>query len=179
MKRKWHHPEEPSTGRRYFRSIAELEGAPESPEWYGQEFPEGVAEMDDAALGLFETLLALPDPDLQTAIVSGEGLEGATLGAYRALEGRIAATEPEWTIELLPPIGELPQNIGFDENGPTPEGAQALATVEWAAQRIDLPIVLIGPEAQAAQAAELLASRGISVTVRNGAGPLRADWGGM
>ncbi len=46
MKRKWHHPEEPRTGRRYFRSIAELEGAPESPEWFGQEFPEGVAEME-------------------------------------------------------------------------------------------------------------------------------------
>ena len=119
------------------------------------------------------------DRTRRRATVRAEVLEGATLGAYRALEGRIAATEPEWTIELLPPIGELPQNIGFDDNGPTPEGAQALATVEWAAKRIDLPIVLTGSEAQATQAAELLASRGISVTVRNGAGPLRADWGGM
>lgn len=118
------------------------------------------------------------DRTRRRATVRAEVLDGATLTAYRALEERIAATEPEWTIELLPPIGELPQNIPFDENGPTPAGAQALATVEWASKRIDLPIVLVGPQAQASAAAELLASRGVSVTVRPGGVPLSADWGG-
>ena len=73
---------------------------------------------------------------------------------------------------------DLPDEIAFDETGPTPDGAQALATVEWASKRIDLPIVLIGPQDQATQAAELLAQRGVSVSVRNGISPLRADWGG-
>lgn len=112
------------------------------------------------------------------AIVRAERLEGATLAAYRGLEMRIAATEPDWVIELMPPIGELPQRIDFGEDGPTPEGARALGVIEWAAQRIDLPIVLIGPQDTASQAAELLARRGVSVTVREGPAPLRADWGG-
>ena len=130
-------------------------------------------------------LVAGVDEDMVTvdrtrrrATVRAEVLEGATLAAYRALEMRIAATEPEWSIELLPPIGDLPREIAFSEDGPTPEGAQALATIEWAASRIDLPIVLIGPQAQATEAAELLAGRNVSVTVRSGPGPLRADWGG-
>lgn len=119
------------------------------------------------------------DRTRRRATVRAEVLDGATLAAYRALESRISATEPNWTIELLPPIVELPQEIGFDESGPTPEGAQALATIEWASKRIDLPIVLVGPEDEATQAAELLAQRGVSVTVRAGSGPLRADWGGQ
>lgn len=117
------------------------------------------------------------DRTRRRATVRAEVLDGATLAAYRALEQRIARTEPQWTIELIPPIGELPQEIAFGEEGPTPEGAQALATIEWAASRIDLPIMLVGPQAQGTQAAELLGSRGVSVTVEQGAAPLRARWG--
>lgn len=118
------------------------------------------------------------DRTRRRATVRAERLDGATLAAYRALEMRIAATEPDWNIELLPPIGELPQEIAFGEDGPTPEGARALAVVEWASKRIDLPIILIGTPEEATQAAELLASRGVSVSVRNRSGPLRAEWGG-
>ncbi len=118
------------------------------------------------------------DRTRRRATVRAERLDGATLAAYRALELRIAETEPDWTVELLPPIGELPQIIAFDEDGPTPEGAQALAVVEWASKRIDLPIVLIGNAQQTTQAAEILAGRGVSVSVRSGSGPMRADWGG-
>ncbi len=119
------------------------------------------------------------DRTRRRATVRAQRLEGATLAAYRALEMRIAATEPDWTVELLPPIGALPGAIGWDEDGPTPEGAQALSVIEWAANRIDLPIILIGPQERASDAAELLAQRGVSVTVRSGPGPLRADWGGQ
>ncbi|EAQ28965.1 membrane protein, putative [Erythrobacter sp. NAP1] len=119
------------------------------------------------------------DRTRRRATVRAEVLDGATLAAYRALEMRIADTEPDWFIELLPPIGELPDNIPFGEDGPTPAGAQALAVIEWSAERINLPIVLVGPQEQASQAAELLAQRGVSVTVRPGAAPLRADWGGQ
>ncbi len=118
------------------------------------------------------------DRTRRRATVRAERLDGATLAAYRVLETRIAATEPEWTIELLPPIGELPQVITFGEDGPTPEGAQALMVIEWAAARVDLPIALVGPEVEATQAAELLAGRGVGVEVRPGPAPLRAEWGG-
>ena len=118
------------------------------------------------------------DRTRRRATVRAERLDGATLAAYRALEMRIAATEPDWTIELLPPIGELPSEIAFGEDGPTPEGAQALAVVEWAARRVDLPILLVGNPIQTTQAAEILARRGVSVSVQEGFGPLRAEWGG-
>lgn len=117
------------------------------------------------------------DRTRRRAMVRAERLDGATLAAYKALETRIAETEPEWTIELLPPMVDLPQNITFGEDGPTPEGAQSLAVIEWAAERIDLPVVLVGPSGQAAQAAELLGGRGVNVSVRSGNGPLRAEWG--
>ncbi|MGB3710277.1 MAG: DUF389 domain-containing protein [Erythrobacter sp.] len=117
------------------------------------------------------------DRTRRRAMVRALRLEGATLASYRALERRIAATEPDWTVELLPPLGELPSRIPFDEDGPTPEGARALAVIQWAAARFDLPIVLVGPEEDASRAAELLGGRGVSVTTRDGDGPLRAQWG--
>ncbi len=112
------------------------------------------------------------------ATVRAQRLDGATLAAYRALEMRIAASEPDWTIELLPPVGELPAVIAWSEDGPTPEGAQALAVVEWAARRVNLPIALVGPEEQANEAAQLLQQRGVSVSTRTGGDELSAEWGG-
>ena len=118
------------------------------------------------------------DRTRRRATVRAQRLDGATLAAYRALELRIAATEPDWIIELLPPPGELPSVIGYGEGGPTPEGVQALAVVEWAAARTNLPIALVGPQEQAEEAAGLLADRGVSVSVRSAPGELRAEWGG-
>jgi len=117
------------------------------------------------------------DRTRRRATVRAGRLDGATLAAYRALEMRIAATEPDWAIELFPPTVELPDAIPFGEDGPTPEGAQALETIEWAASRIDLPIVLTGNARDTTMAAELLARSGVSVTVQRGSGVMRADWG--
>jgi molybdopterin-containing oxidoreductase family iron-sulfur binding subunit len=41
MKRTWHHPAEPKTGRRYWRSVAELEGRADFLNKAGIEFPNG------------------------------------------------------------------------------------------------------------------------------------------
>ena len=117
------------------------------------------------------------DRTRRRAVVRAEPLDGATLAAYRMLEARIAATEPDWTIELLPPVGALPASIPFGETGPTAEGAGALDVIEWSARRIDLPIVLLGPEADTARTAELLGRRGVTVETREGEGPVRAVWG--
>ncbi|KEO85374.1 membrane protein [Erythrobacter sp. JL475] len=156
---------------------AQLSAARANEEAVALERAEDLATRLALVAGVTEDEVTV-DRTRRRATVRAERLDGATLAAYRALEARIAATEPDWMIELLPPIGDLPDEIAFDETGPTPEGAQALATVEWASKRIDLPIVLIGPSDQATQAAELLAQRGVSVTVRSAGGPLRADWGG-
>ena len=127
--------------------------------------------------GVSESVVTI-DSGRRRATVRAQRLEGATLAAYRALEMRISETEPDWVIELLPPVGDLPSEITFGEEGPTPEGAQALAVIEWAANRTNLPIVLQGPEAEATLAAEMLTERGITVTTQSDFGPLRAEWGG-
>ncbi|MEO0871726.1 MAG: DUF389 domain-containing protein, partial [Pseudomonadota bacterium] len=130
------------------------------------------------------------DRTRRRAMVRAERLDGASLAAYRALETRVAATEPEWTIELLPPISDLPQSIGFEEvdieqGNPeagtklavSAQGRDALGVIEWAAARINVPIMLVGPREQAELAQAELANRGVSVTIQDASGPLRAEWG--
>ncbi|MEP1423074.1 MAG: TIGR00341 family protein [Erythrobacter sp.] len=118
------------------------------------------------------------DSTRRRATVRAVRLDGAEFAAYRTLEMRIAATEPDWVIELLPPVGDLPGGVEFDDDGLTSEGAEALAVIEWAAKRTGLPIVLTGSEAQAEQAAERLRNNGVSVEVEPSFGPVRADWAG-
>lgn len=117
------------------------------------------------------------DRTRRRAVVRAQPLEGATLAAYKALEQRIAATEPEWTIELLPPAAALPSEIPFDENGPTMAGTRALSVIEWASKRVDAPIVLSGDPERATRAADILAASGVTVTIVPGVGDLRAEWG--
>ena len=133
------------------------------------------------------------DRTRRRATVRAERLEGADLSAYRQLEQRIARTEPDWTIELLPPISNLPQAITFETVrieapgddtstetalAPTQEGRRALAVIEWAASRFDMSITLAGPIDDARRAQAILAERGVAVDIQSGRAPLRAEWGG-
>jgi len=107
------------------------------------------------------------------ALVRAQRLEGAGLPAYRALEQRIAASVPEWRIELIPPALPLPASIpGTSEPG----ADEAIELVGWAAQRLGRGVVLTGPAEAAAAAAETLRAEGVSVTTRPGTAPLRAGW---
>ena len=47
MKRVLHHPDEPKTGRRYWRSLGQMEDTQESREWVEREFPEGASELTE------------------------------------------------------------------------------------------------------------------------------------
>ena len=122
------------------------------------------------------------DRQRRRAMVRARPLDGATLAAYRTLEARIAATEPDWRIELLPPVRPLPtiafEQLPADENGedaandedgamaPTVAGTSALATVQWAAQRTGLPVSLSGERSIVALTRAHLERSG--VTVREG-----------
>ncbi|MEM1196166.1 MAG: TIGR00341 family protein [Pseudomonadota bacterium] len=128
------------------------------------------------------------DRTRRRALVRAERLDGASLAAYRALELRIAETEPEWTIELLPPLSDLPGAIGFetaeaqDEGeepimAPSAQGQAALETIAWASGRFDMPITLVGPPGEAALARDLLAQKGVATETKRGPSPLRAQWG--
>ena len=46
MKRVFHHPPEPATGKRYWRSLGELNNTPEFRQWLEREFPQGAAELN-------------------------------------------------------------------------------------------------------------------------------------
>ncbi len=78
MKRIWHHPEEPKTGKRYWRSLNQLAQTPASLEARIREFPEGVEAMKDEA-------------DAETSRRSFLKL----MGASTALAGMAACRRPE------------------------------------------------------------------------------------
>src|SRR5437773_3063930 len=46
MKRVFHHPPEPSTGKHYWRGLGELNNTPEFRQWLEREFPVGAAELN-------------------------------------------------------------------------------------------------------------------------------------
>lgn len=148
-----------------------------------RERDERAASGRAAALTARLTLAAGVSPDevlidegRRRALVRARRLDGAGLATYRMLETRIKASEPEWTIELIPPASELPSAIPFDDAEPTAAGAQALGLIGWAAQRTARGVVLTGPAAQTEAAAAILRAQGVEVTMRSGGGPLGAAW---
>jgi len=120
----------------------------------------------------------LIDPARRRALVRAKRLDGASLATYRALEARIAASEADWTIELIPPTAPLPSAISLADGEPDEAGTQALAVIGWAAQRTGRGLVLSGNRDTAEAAAAQLRRSGISVDIRPGPGPLRAGWTG-
>jgi len=47
MKRVFHHPPEPATGKKYWRSLGEYSNTAEFREWLEREFPAGASELDE------------------------------------------------------------------------------------------------------------------------------------
>jgi hypothetical protein len=123
-----------------------------------------------------EESAVLIDRTRRRALVRAKRLDGAPLAAYRTLEARIAATEPDWTVELIPPEAALPAEIGFDADGPNEQGRAALAVVAWGAQRLGRRIVLVGDADRAEQAAQALRADDVEVEVRPASGPVRPLW---
>jgi uncharacterized hydrophobic protein (TIGR00271 family) len=128
------------------------------------------------AAGVEESAVLI-DRTRRRALVRAKRLDGAPLAAYRRLEARIAATEPDWTVELIPPEATLPAEIGFDADGPSEQGRAALAVVAWGAQRLGRRIVLVGDAERAEQAAQALRADDVEVEVRPASGPVRPLWG--
>jgi uncharacterized hydrophobic protein (TIGR00271 family) len=118
----------------------------------------------------------LIDRTRRRALVRAARLPGATFATHRALEGRIAATEPDWTIEVLPPPLPLPRTIGHDGDGLTVQGLDTTALIAWAARRLGQPVRLSGDSRAAAEAAELLRQEGVTIELAPGSGPLLAEW---
>ncbi|MBA4164847.1 MAG: TIGR00341 family protein [Erythrobacter sp.] len=120
--------------------------------------------------------LVLVDRQKRMALVRAEALAGATLATHKALEMRVAATEPDWKVQVIPPLGRLPR-IDFAGAEPNDSGLRSLELVAWASKRLDLPVELVGNAAEAQRAAEILAERGVEATVIAQGGPVQARWG--
>jgi uncharacterized hydrophobic protein (TIGR00271 family) len=119
----------------------------------------------------------LVDRDRRRATVAARPLDGASLEAYRELERRISAGEPEWTIRLRPPARSLPE-VAFADGKPTEDGQKALDLIAWAGQRVPVPIILSGPADAVEVAAEALERQDVTVRKRpGGRGSVTAKWG--
>lgn len=154
---------------------AQLSAARERDERAASTRAEALAARLSVAAGV-QPGEVLIDQSRRRALVRARRLDGADLATYRMLEARITASEPEWTIELIPPAGELPAAIPFADGEPDTAGAKALGLIGWAAQRTGRGVVLTGPAAQAEAAAAILRDQDVEVTLRSGGGPLGAQW---
>jgi len=120
----------------------------------------------------------LIDRGARRAHVQALNLPGADLASYRALEARVASTQPGWVVTLVPPAARLP-SVEFDGDEPTPGGASALETAAWAAQRLRLGIGISSASADRAEAVRAaLSEAGVEarVTVGGDTGAVQLEW---
>lgn len=111
----------------------------------------------------------LIDREHRRAVVSATPLPGATLAAYRLLEGRLAPLAEDWNIALVPPPAEPPA-VTFDGDTTDAEGREAIATAAWASRRLNLPLGVAGPDGQVETVVQALAQAGVRAVSIEGAG---------
>jgi len=119
------------------------------------------------------------DRQQRRALVNAKPLEGATLAAYRELEQRIDATEPEWDIRIVPPIRALPAIAFGEDDALAAEGRSALQLLIWAQRRIGIPVRLQGTQEQLDALRKPLADAGVSAeeaVVPTDSGSVEASW---
>ncbi|MCR2835247.1 TIGR00341 family protein [Parerythrobacter lacustris] len=139
---------------------------------------ERVAELG-ARLGVVagvEESDVLVDRQRRRALVRAKPLPGATLETYAALERRVAQTEPDWTIELVPPVARLPEFAFSGEELDTAQTA-TLQLAAWASARNGMALRVIGRGDAADLVAKALSeNRASEVQRREAAGPVRIEW---
>ncbi|RXZ64207.1 DUF389 domain-containing protein [Pelagerythrobacter rhizovicinus] len=118
----------------------------------------------------------LIDRQRRRALVRAVALPGAPLETYAALERRIAATEPEWRVELIPPVATLP-SVTFEGEEPGDAAREAIALAAWAAQRLGRRLTVAGPEEQAETVRALLVGQGAEASLgQTRTGEVRVEW---
>ena len=153
---------------------AQLSAARAREEAAANERAQDLAQRLALAAGVSDADVVI-DRSRKRAFVRARELDGATLSTYNILEARIAATEPDWSVEMIPPVGSLPQ-IAFEEVT-NADGETAMALTErgqiarnltaWSAKRLGLPVVLSGPEELVSQIETQLTQAGLE-QVRRG-----------
>lgn len=114
------------------------------------------------------------DRDNRRAIVKARPLQGATLSAYRELEGRVSASMAGWDVQLTPPPRALPA-VSFNNEG-VPDG-EAVALIAWAQPRVGAPLLITGDGDQVETLATALREAGVTaLTTRPGRGTVSVSW---
>jgi len=155
---------------------AELSATRAREEEAAQLRAEQLAERLSLVAGVSEEELTI-DRQRRRAIVRARPLDGATLATYRELEMRIAATEPNWTIELTPPRLPLPA-VTFADGAPDQAGVQSVQLIVWAARRLDMPVSITGRGDEVEAIETMLTAAGLTVesNVQRRSGTLQANW---
>ena len=122
----------------------------------------------------------LLDRDTRRVSATARPLPGLSLEGYRELERRVAGDTPGWTVNLRPPPLALP-SVPVSEDGPSDSSSAAEATIDWAARRVGLPLVLEGPEEATAALAARLREQGVQIAsiVPNYADRITVSWAEM
>ncbi len=144
---------------------------------------DAAVQQADQLAARLALLAGVPDDDVlvdrqrRRAMVKASELDGATLAAYRTLEDRIAKTEPDWRVELIPPTRVLPK-VEFTDGKLSDKGKGALGVAAWASKRLDLPLALTGPKAELDSAVAALAEDGLEnvATTETRRGSLSLSW---
>jgi uncharacterized hydrophobic protein (TIGR00271 family) len=103
----------------------------------------------------------LIDRSASRAVVTAARLPGANMETYRMLESRVAAAEPRWQVNLVPPPAPLPP-VSFEGVEPDEDGRRAIETAVWGARRLGLAVGVAGARADRIEAVtEALAEAGI------------------
>lgn len=137
---------------------------------------EQLAERLALVAGVDQSELTI-DRQRRRAIVRAQPLNGARLATYRELEMRIAATEPEWQIELTPPRLALPQ-VTFADGELDEPGVAAAQLIIWASHRLNMPVQITGRADEVEVLESLLSDAGLTVTTNTPrrAGDLQVEW---
>ena len=109
MKRVWQHPEEPTTGKRYWRSLGQLTGSEASQPWQDREFQEGAAVLTEDEL----------DPTRRTFLKlmsASTAMAGLGLASCRRPETYLKpySKMPEWIVpgKILYYASAMPRSGG-------------------------------------------------------------------
>lgn len=151
---------------------AQIASAKAQEEAAARDRVDNLAQRLSLAAGVPDSEVIIDD-QRRRAWVRAKALPGAGLETYYALEQRIAASEPEWRVELVPPVDDLPATIPFIEGTPDIE---RLELVGWTANRLGRRVRLTGPDEQTAKLAQDLSAEGVAAVTANGTGTVRVDW---
>ncbi|MEO6199332.1 MAG: DUF389 domain-containing protein, partial [Sphingomicrobium sp.] len=131
-----------------------------------------------AAVAGIEANDVLVDRTRRIAQARALPLPDASLTTYWAIERRIGAAEPGWSIELIPPLLELPsvKPIAEPQPGAEIKPDPSLVLAAWAGARTGVPIVVSGPKSEADRIAAALTRGGAKAEVKPGGRSLTIAW---